>query len=151
VEQMDQLDDSLFKRMFRIVLVLLCHLKLDFLLLYGSWQEVPTGTGNFYLFYSDHGNLLRMLQALIEIFLMGFLAIDENKLEELSQGFSHHSGGILNGYVLALDEFGINTRAPYKTEVILPKDYQFRKSGFATRITSNKFIEGWEGKQKGML
>ena len=32
---------------------------------------------------------------------------------------------------MALDGFGVLTRAPYKSEVDRPKDYRFRKSGFA--------------------
>jgi hypothetical protein len=62
---------------------------------------------------------------------MGFLLHDETKLEELSLGFSNHSGGILDGCVLALDGLGVSTCAPYRTEVIHLKDYRFRKSGFA--------------------
>jgi hypothetical protein len=62
---------------------------------------------------SDHGFLWQTLQALDEIFQMGFPLHDENKLEELSLGFSNHSGGILDGCVFALDGFGVSTRAPY--------------------------------------
>ncbi len=62
---------------------------------------------------------------------MGFPVNGEEKLEEFSQGFSNHSAGILDGCVLALEGFCVSTRAPYNTEVICPKDYHFRKSGFA--------------------
>ncbi len=44
---------------------------------------------------------------------MGFPLGDENKMEELSLGFSNHSGGILDGCMLALDGFGVSSHAPY--------------------------------------
>ncbi len=50
---------------------------------------------------------------------------DEARLDELAEGFCVHSGGILDGCVLAMDGFGVATRAPFKSEVEAPKDYRF--------------------------
>jgi hypothetical protein len=97
--------------------------------LYFAW-----GLGISTFFDSDHCILWRTLQALDEIFRMGFPADDESKLEELSQGFSHHSAGILDGCMLALDGFSVSTRAPYESKVVHPKDNCFRKSGFTISV-----------------
>jgi len=83
---------------------------------------------------TDHGVLWPTLQAINDVFSMGFPIDDEEKLEELSRGFSEHSSGILDGCVLALDGLGVCTRCPFKTEVSRPKDYRFRKSGFAILV-----------------
>ncbi len=37
----------------------------------------------------------------------------------------------MKGCVLAIDGFGVGTRQPFKWEVKRPKDYRFRKGGFA--------------------
>ena len=99
----------------------------------GSYLDLcfAWGLGILTFYDTDNGVLWRTLQAIDEVFHMGFPVNDEDKLEELRQGFSHHSAGILDGCVLALDGFGVSTRAPFETEVIRPKDYQFRKGGFA--------------------
>ena len=104
----------------------------SYLDLYFAW-----GLGISTFFDSDHGILWQTLQALDEIFRMGFLADDENKLEELSQGFSHHSAGILDGCMLALDGFSVSTRAPYESKVVHPKDNCFRKSGFTISVLAD--------------
>ncbi len=81
----------------------------------GSYLDLcfAWGLGVLTFYGSDHGFLWQTLQALDEIFQMGFPLHDEKKLEELSLGFSNHSGGILDGCVFALDGFGVSTRAPY--------------------------------------
>lgn len=82
-------------------------------------------------FYAEQGVLWPTLTALDAVFPMGFPVDNADKLEELSKGFCNHSGGILDGCVMALDGFGVSTRCPFKTEVIRPRDYRFRKGGFA--------------------
>ena len=82
-------------------------------------------------FYAENGVLWPTLAALDMVFPLGFPVNDDAKLAELSSGFYNHSGGVLDGCVLALDGFGVCTRCPFKTEVIRPKDYRFRKGGFA--------------------
>jgi hypothetical protein len=82
-------------------------------------------------FYAENGVLWPTLVALDGMFPMGFPVDDAAKLEELSSGFYKHSNGLLDGCVLALDGFGVTTRCPFKSEVEKPKDYRFRKSGFA--------------------
>jgi hypothetical protein len=163
VQQFDQLDDSLFWRMFHVdrdtFNFILNKLESFFPLnvtkaVNSSGAAVPLktrlavtlqwleggscldlcfvwGLGISTFYDSDHGILWQTLQALDEIFRMGFPADDENKLEELSQGFSYHSSGILDGCLLALDGFSVSTHAPYESEVVHPKDYRLRKSGFA--------------------
>ena len=85
-------------------------------------------------FFSENGVLWPTLQAIDEVFKMGFPFDDEEKLEELSSGFSHHSGGVLNGCVMAMDGMGVITRAPFVNEVSRPKDYRYRKSGFGVIV-----------------
>jgi hypothetical protein len=71
---------------------------------------------------------------------MGFPFNDESKLEELSCGFSNHSGGILDGCILAMYGFAVVTKAPYVTKVEHPKDYCYRKSGFAIIVLAGCYI-----------
>jgi hypothetical protein len=73
---------------------------------------------------------------------MGFPFGDESRLEELADGFRVHSGGILDGCVMAIDGFGVATRAPYKSEVDGAKDYRFRKSGFAIVVLGGVDVKG---------
>jgi hypothetical protein len=54
---------------------------------------------------------------------MGLPLHDAEKLEELSLGFSEHSGGIFDGCLLAIDGFAVLTRQPYDHEVRYKKDY----------------------------
>ena len=82
-------------------------------------------------FYAENGVLWPTLAALDAVFPIGFPVNDDAKLEELARGFYNHSGGILDGCVMAIDGFGVSTRCPFKTEVVRPKDYRFRKGGFA--------------------
>ncbi len=82
-------------------------------------------------FFADNGVLWPTLQAIDAAFPLGFPFDDPEALENLLQGFSNHLGGILDGCVMAMDGFGVLTCAPYETEVVQPKDYRYRKSGFA--------------------
>jgi hypothetical protein len=68
------------------------------------------------------------LVALDAVFPMGFPTDNAGRLDELCKGFHNHSGGILDGCVMAIDGFAV---CPFKTEVIHPKDYRFCKGGFA--------------------
>jgi len=174
MDMVNSLDDTIFKRMFRVDRNTFDYIlrKIEPLLsrnevkAINSSGEVVTArtrlavslrwlAGGSYLdicfawglgistFYdSDHGVLWPTLQAIEEVFSMGFPIDDEEKLEELSRGFSEHSSGILDGCVLALDGLGVNTRCPYKTEVSRPKDYRFRKCGFAIIVLAGCDIKG---------
>ncbi len=73
---------------------------------------------------------------------MGFPVNDLDRLEELSKGFYDHSGGILDGCVLAVDGFGVRTQCPYKKEVPAQKDYRFRKGGFAIIAIAGCDVDG---------
>lgn len=44
---------------------------------------------------------------------------DTEKLDALSKGFYNHSGGILDGCVLAMDGFAVLIWQPYEYEVVL--------------------------------
>ena len=93
-------------------------------------------------FYHENGVLWPTIQALDQAFPMGFPFGDESRLEELADGFRVHSGGILDGCVMAIDGFGVATRAPYKSEVDGAKDYRFRKSGFAIVVLGGVDVKG---------
>jgi hypothetical protein len=82
-------------------------------------------------FYHPDGVLWPTIEAIDAAFDLGFPFNDMSRLEALSCGFDHHSSGILKGCVLAIDGIGIRTRQPFKSEVKKPKDYRFRKGGFA--------------------
>ena len=62
---------------------------------------------------------------------MGFTGNDEDRLERLAAGFRQHSGGLLDGCVLALDGVGVPIHYPYKKDVERQKDYHFCKGDFA--------------------
>ncbi len=71
------------------------------------------------------------LEAIDMAFDLGFPADEPAKVATLARGFEQHSYGILKGCVLAIDGFGVPTRQPFQSEVQRPKDYFFRKGGFA--------------------
>ena len=82
-------------------------------------------------FYHPDGVLWPTLEAIDKAYSMGLPIGDSSKLDELSKGFFEHSGGILDGCMMAVDGLGVLTRQPFKSEVKKPKDYRFRKGGFA--------------------
>jgi hypothetical protein len=69
--------------------------------------------------------------AINEAFTMSFPHNDPAQLEEMSNDFFDHSGGILDGCLMAIDGFGVKCRCPYKSEDLRWKDYHFCKGGFA--------------------
>ena len=73
---------------------------------------------------------------------MGFPVNDLDHLGELSKRFSDYFGSILDGCVLAIDGFGVQTRCPFKNKVIAQKDYRFRKGGFAIIVISGCDVDG---------
>jgi len=83
------------------------------------------------MFYLPNGVLWPTLAAIDAAFRIGLPFDDINNLEVLSNGFYEHSGGILDGCVMAIVGFEISTRQPYACEVEWPKDYRFCKGGFA--------------------
>ena len=160
---MDRLDDSTFKRMFRLdrktfdeVLHLIEPIMVERdakkainssgsqisaktrlavtlrFLAGGSHIDLCFAWGIGYsTFYSDRGVLWPTIEALDAAFDMGLPLDDINRLEELSKVFFDHSGGIFDGCVLAIDGFAVRTRQPFDHEVLMKKDYRFRKGGFA--------------------
>jgi hypothetical protein len=93
-------------------------------------------------FYHENGVLWPTVEALDREFCIGFPFGDEGRLEELAVGFREHSGGILNGCVMAVDGFGVALRQPFKSEVDNPRDYRFRKSGFAVIVLGDVDVNG---------
>ncbi len=58
-------------------------------------------------FYSDRGVIWPTIEALDEVFQMGLPINDPVCLEQLSRGFYDHSGGILDGCVIAMDGLAV--------------------------------------------
>ena len=163
IEEMDRLDPSTFKKMFRVsrstfdelLDIITPHLdqrnevkaknssgssispktRLAVTLRWlagGSHLDLCFAWGVAHsTFFSERGVLWPVIEAIDDAFALGFPVNDLDRLAELSKGFYDHSGGILDGCVLAVDGFGVPTRCPYKKEVPAQKDYQFRKGGFA--------------------
>jgi len=94
-------------------------------------------------FYHPDGIIWPVIEAIDAAFSIGFPFEDDIALESLSQGFEEHSGGILKGHVLAIDGFGVSTRQPFKTKVLHPKDYRFRKGGFAVIVLAGCDVKAW--------
>ena len=66
----------------------------------GSYLDLCFAWGiGLSMVFSENGVLWPTLQAIDKVFKMGFPFDDEEKLEELSSGFAHHFGGVLNGCV----------------------------------------------------
>lgn len=161
--EMDQLEPSVFKRMFRVdratfgeimeritpfiqaknlrkacnssgaPILLKTRLAVTLRWLAGaSYLDLCFAFGiSSSTFYHSDGILWPIMEALDAAFSIGFPFHDLDQIENLSQGFFQHSGGLLDGCVLALDGLGVATRQPSKWEVKYPKDYRFRKGGFA--------------------
>jgi hypothetical protein len=85
-------------------------------------------------FFSDRGVLWPTISALDMAYDIGLPIHDTDKLDALSRGFYDHSGGILDGCVLAMDGLAIPTRQPYDYQVVYKKDYCYHKGGFAIVI-----------------
>jgi len=94
------------------------------------------------LFYSPRGVLWPTVSAINKAFKMGFPANDEDRLEQLAAGFWQHSGGLLDGCVLALDGVEVPICCPYQKDVERQKDYHFRKGGFAIMVLAETDVDG---------
>lgn len=93
-------------------------------------------------FYSRRGVLWPTISAMDKAFSMGFPRDDPERLELLAAGFRRHSGGVMDGCVLAVDGFGVTVRCPFKNDVERRKDYRFRKGGFAIIVLAGCDIDG---------
>ena len=56
--------------------------------------------------------------------------------------FRQHSGGILDGCVLALDCFGVQIHCPCKKDVVRQRDYCFHKGGFDIIVLAGCDVDG---------
>jgi len=101
----------------------------------GSYQDICFAFGiSVSSFYSDRGVLWPTIEAIDKVFDMGLPLEDVHQLNELALGFKNHSGGILDGCVLAMDGLFVRTRCPYSSETENRKDYVNRKGGFGIVI-----------------
>jgi len=68
----------------------------------------------------------------------------ENKelLSHLAAGFSDHSGGVMDGCIMAIDGLAVRVRQPYKTEVKDIKSWCCRKGGFALIVMAGCDVNG---------
>jgi len=87
-------------------------------------------------FYSDIGILWPTIEAIDLAYDIGLPIDDTDKLDEMSQGFYDHSGGIFDGYRLAIDGLAVITHRPFNHEVKYKKDYHYGKGGFAIVVIS---------------
>jgi hypothetical protein len=85
-------------------------------------------------FYSERGIIWPTIEVVDLACNMGLPLHDADNLEELSQGFYEHSGGIFDGYLLAIDGFAVLTRQPYDNAVVYKKDSHYCKGGFAVIV-----------------
>lgn len=93
-------------------------------------------------FFSERGVLWKTLDAIDRRYDLHFPIDDHDALLELSNGFSYHSGGKLNGCVSAIDGLAVRTRCPYKSEVNNVKAYCHRKYPFALIVLAGCDVRG---------
>ncbi len=60
----------------------------------------------------------------------------------MSDGFSAHSNGAMNGCVLAIDGLAVRVRQPYKTETKNTRSWRCRKGGFALIVMAGSDVRG---------
>ena len=102
----------------------------------GSYLDICFAWGiGHSTFYHHDGILWPTLEAIDAAYhLIGLPFNDPEQLEKLSEGFKLHSRGILDGCIMAIEGFAVRTRQPFRKETPKPKDYRFRKDGFAIII-----------------
>jgi len=93
-------------------------------------------------FFSRRGVLWPTISAIDKALPMGFPVNDNERLEQLAEGFRNHSGGVMDGCVLALDGLGVIVRCPFKDDVERQRDYRFRKGGFAIIVLAGCDVDG---------
>jgi len=57
---------------------------------------------------------------------MGFPVNDNERLEQLAEGFRNHSGGVMDGCVLALDGLGVIVHCPCTNDIVAWNDSELR-------------------------
>jgi hypothetical protein len=75
---------------------------------------------------------------------------DNDKLQQLSQGFHEQSNGIFVGLVMVMDWMAVQTCAPFEKEVSKRKDYRFIKGVFFIGddafTNMSQFLSPWPGR-----
>lgn len=93
-------------------------------------------------FYSHRGILWPTIAALDNI-LMLWLPLDNNALlTELAEGFKSHSGGVLDGCIMAIDGLAVRVRKPLDSEVKYTKCWCCRQGGFALIVMAGCDVNG---------
>eukprot|EP00600_Ochromonadales_sp_CCMP1393_P011227 CAMPEP_0175017390 /NCGR_PEP_ID=MMETSP0005-20121125/12371_1 /TAXON_ID=420556 /ORGANISM="Ochromonas sp., Strain CCMP1393" /LENGTH=398 /DNA_ID=CAMNT_0016274799 /DNA_START=829 /DNA_END=2026 /DNA_ORIENTATION=+ len=77
----------------------------------------------FSTFYHERGVLWPTMEALNELFHIGFPFDDDAELSRLSRGFQHYGKGRMPGCVMAIDGWVCRTRQPTAKEVDQPRSY----------------------------
>lgn len=109
----------------------------------GSYLDICFGWGiASSTFYSDRGALWPTIDALDDIFELGFPINDINALTELERGFSEHSNGAMNGLVTVIDGLAVRVRQPFRNETEKPRDFCYRKGGFAIIVMAGADVNG---------
>jgi hypothetical protein len=93
-------------------------------------------------FYSERGVLWPTIHALDDLLTLGLPLTDKSVLKELSKGFEEHSGGVMEGCILAIDGLAVRVRSPFESEVKFTKCWRCRKGGFAIIVMAGCDING---------
>jgi hypothetical protein len=93
-------------------------------------------------FYSSRGALWPTIQAIDRLFDIGFPISDINALSDLEKGFAQHSNGAMKGLVTVIDGIAVRVRQPYKHETEKPREFCYRKGGFAIIVMAGADVNG---------
>lgn len=109
----------------------------------GSYIDLCFAWGvSFATFYSERGVLWPTIEALDDLFTLGLPLENAEALDAISRGFAEHSGGVMEGCVMAIDGLAVRTRQPYKHEVKYSKCWRCRKGGFAIIVMAGCDVNG---------
>jgi hypothetical protein len=97
----------------------------------GSYLDICFAFGVCYkYFHCDNGPLWQTMRAIDKCLQLGFPLHDEEKLEEISEGFSKFCHGRVKGCVMAVDGWVCETRKPYDAETQNVVCFRNRKGFF---------------------
>lgn len=93
-------------------------------------------------FYSSRGVLWPTIDAIDQAFELGLDLGNHDLLHALSRGFTEHSGGVMEGCVLAIDGLSVRVRQPYRSEVKDITAWRSRKGGFSLVVMAGSDVNG---------
>ncbi len=67
---------------------------------------------------------------------------DNERLEQLAEDLRNHSGGVMDGCILALDGLGVIAHCPFKDDMERQRDYHFHKGCFAIVALAGFDVDG---------